>query len=188
MLNENQLKELLASNGIKAFSADIDLNPIDIVLDTEDIDEFIEICKTVKAEYVFYEYVPSSKKLFELERDLLADLPFTLTDEALEQYYDQLSPEVDADEASGRDDIIEKYVKVLDETMAAQKAAVEKHDWSLYAGMEILVLAQGNRIRFSMFNDEDNAFDKFFTSASLAEKLRTDIEAEIAENLKPYLS
>ena len=65
---------------------------------------------------------------------------------------------------------------------------MEKHDWSLYAGMEILILAEGNRIRFSVFNDEDNAFDKFYTNAGLTEKLRTDIEAEIADNLSPYLS
>ena len=188
MLNENQLTELLASNGIRAISADIELNPIDIVLETDDIYELIEICKTVKAEYVFYEYIPSSKKLFELNRDLLSDLPYTLTDDALDKYYSQLSPDTDADEASDRDGVIEKYERFLDETIAAQKEAVEKHDWSLYAGMEILILAEGNRIRFSVFNDEDNAFDKFYTNTGLTEKLRTDIEAEIADNLSPYLS
>ena len=66
MIEEKAFLELCKANGITAFKVTTELDETDIILDTKDINVFMELCKCYGAKCVFYSYVLQQKDDYEL--------------------------------------------------------------------------------------------------------------------------
>lgn len=178
MISEKDFLDICKLNGLKAFKVTTELDDTDILLDTDDINVFLEVCRCYSITCVYYSYVEQMREAYEINKDQLMEHieDFISSNEIRIRY----NPFGFNDDAIELDSLLEKYECKIDEIIDRQSHLIEKCEWGTPLALEVFIPHYGDRIGISIFNDSLNVQSELKWYSKLIEDLDEELEKEIA--------
>ena len=108
MIDEKSFVDLCKSNGLATFKVTTELDDdTDILLDTEKLEVFFDLCKCLDAKCIFYSYTSQNKDSYELDKEkLIEHIKEFIDNDELKYRYDPFGFHEDAIELTV---LLEKY-------------------------------------------------------------------------------
>ncbi|MBE6987809.1 MAG: hypothetical protein E7432_03410 [Ruminococcaceae bacterium] len=153
MIDLSKILELFAENNIVAFATYQCLdNEKNIVLDSEDVNDIVKLCKAYGVNCVFYNAMSAENSDYEINCEEISDY---ITKKANDEYsiYDIGCPLTD--EIKGEyQDIIDKYVLIACDKSKTQNKQLEQCVIDGIEYLDIFISVSGERIGISIIDDE----------------------------------
>lgn len=178
MIDENKFLDLCNTKGLKPFKVTTDLDyDTDIILDTEDISAFFELCECYGTKCIFYSFINQTKDAYELDKgNLISRLREQIDIEGIRYHYD---PYGYNDEDIDFNALIEKYSFVIDEIIENQNDLLEAHTWGTPLMLEVFISVSGDRIGMTIFTEDNSIINQFKSNEDVFKELKCNIEEEI---------
>lgn len=181
MISEKELRKLFQEEGIRPVSAEYPVIDSDIVLDSEDIGEFIELCRHKKAVAVFYNYIVPSREEFEIDRDYLMDIVSGLATNLTISLGAMEIPQETIRKAVDMQEIMAKYEKEIDEMADEQDTKMQFIDWNTPEKLLVSIISGGVRIVFSEKEGRGSRTESLFTTSEIERILESRFEETYEE-------
>ncbi len=177
MIEEKAFLKLCETNGIMAFKVTTELDETDIILDTEDINVFIELCNCYGAKCVFYYYVLQQKDDYELDEDKLKHhIEDIINSDKIRYEYNFFGTN---DDVIDVDYLLEKYLNRIDSIIEKQNELLEKKVWGTPLILEAFIPYNGDRIGIQILNDEVENEADLTWDGKLMKKIDKELEEDI---------
>ena len=178
MIDERKFLELCKVNGVKPFKVTTELDDTDILIDTEDVNDFFDVCKCYGVKCVFYSYIQQTKENYELDKERLI--------KHIEEFVNSSDIRVRYNPFGFDDDVIdfefllEKYEARIEEIIEEQNKLMKNYKWGTPLMLEVFMSCNGDRIGITMFNNEADEKTELKWNAKLIEELEKELKEDIA--------
>lgn len=178
MIDEKSFVDLCKSKGLATFKVTTELDDdTDILLDTENLEVFFDLCKCLDAKCIFYSYTSQNKDSYELDKEkLIEHIKEFIDNDELKYRYDPFGFHEDAIELTV---LLEKYDSKIDEIIEKQKRLLEKCIWDKPLILEAFISNNGDRIGITIFNEDVEAETELKWNAKLIDELDKELEKDI---------
>lgn len=194
MINEIEFLNCCKSKGLKAFKVLTELDDTDILLDTEDINVFFDVCKCYDVEFIFYSYAELKEKDYILNKEIImksiqetinkektirnAD-SFNFDSNAIS--YNRFAPPKFDDDSLNLDHLLDKYNTKVDKIIENQNELKEHYEWDTPLMLEAFIATcTGDRIGIILYNeDEPDPDNELYWNDKLIQVLIKELEEEI---------
>lgn len=179
ILDEETLVRLCKENGLKAFKATIGLDEeTDIILDSDDITEFFDVCKSYDAKCVFYSCIKEEPESALLDKvNIMERIKTFVTSEDLHVKYGSWT--YDDSDAIDVSALLDKYSDIVDSLVQKQSALLTVYPYDKPLFMDVFIPVQGCFIGVALMETPEK-LDELAQNNSLIDDLFMEIEQEVA--------
>ncbi|MBQ8798393.1 MAG: hypothetical protein IJZ55_02370 [Lachnospiraceae bacterium] len=178
MIDEKKFIDLCKSKGLATFKVTTELDDeTDIVLDTENLEMFFELCKYFDTKCVFYSYTVQNKDSYELDKEeLIEHIKEFIDNDELKYKYNPFGFHDDVINSTA---LLEKYDSKIEEIIEKQKRLLEKCSWDKPLILEVFISNNGDRIGIIIFDEDVTTETELKWNAKLIDELDKELEKDI---------
>ena len=174
IISEKDFLKKCKSEGLQAFKVTTELDEVDIILDTEDLNQFWNVCRCYGTKCIFYSYFFQTPENYILSKEVLLNhVEEFIRSSDLRQKY---NPWGFNDDAFNPVDLINKYNNRIDQLICKQQVSLKNISWGEPIYLEAFMTSNGDRIGIRITS---NDISKKTEWEELGEKLIAELDAEI---------